>query len=173
MIDWTKLDPTFATNAQALLLECANKGVKMVPCEGLRTLDEQNRLYRQSRRTEEIRTKMKILTAKGAPYLAQCLTAVGHQKAKPYATNAVGGLSWHNWGLAMDCYWMDGPVVNWDGTGEGYQIYGELAKKIGLKWGATFSSLSDYGHVQGPMHEPADAKSYKEINDHFQLQAAK
>ena len=174
MIDWDKLDVSFSKDAQALLMACAQKGVKMIPYMGLRTLDQQNRLYRQSRSSQAVLDKASELKREGAPYLSQRLLDVGIQSHKPRVTNAVGGLSWHNWGLAMDCYWMDGDdKINWDGTAEGYQIYGEMAGKMGLKWGGDFSSLKDCGHVQAPPDEPLDIMSYADIDGHFQSQEKK
>ena len=66
-------------------------------------------------------------------------------------TSAVGGLSFHQYGLASDCaFWRDGklmadPKNPW--TMQGYKLLGEVAKSVGLVWGGNWS-IKDYGHTE-------------------------
>jgi len=66
-------------------------------------------------------------------------------------TQAGPGMSYHQYGLAADCAFLrDGQLViseqdPW--AMRGYQIYGELADRMGLTWGGRWR-MRDYGHVE-------------------------
>ena len=85
-----------------------------------------------------------MLRRNGADYLADILEMVGPQHGL-WATNALPGQSWHQHGLAVDCYWEVDSRAEWSGTAEGYQVYSKLAEEMGLV------SLypKDSVHVQG------------------------
>ena len=166
-IDWTLLDSGFAIKAQNLINLCDAQGFTMVPYCGLRTLTEEAKLWRQSRQTKEISQKIQSLIALNAPYLAQIIINVGPQPDGPWKTDTIPGLSWHNWGQAIDLYWQlpDGSI-NWDGKAQGYQVLGELATANGLKWGGDFTD-PDWDHVQLNQQEIPDLYSLKYVNDYF------
>jgi len=124
----------------------------MKPCDTLRDPYTQARLWRQSRSKAVIQKKIKELKEKGAPFLAHCIESVGPQSG-PHVTNAIPGLSWHQWGEAVDCYWSAKGKVVWDQNLKiagvnGYQAYAEEAKKLGLNSGYYWSKLKDVPHVQ-------------------------
>jgi peptidoglycan LD-endopeptidase CwlK len=150
------------------ILECRDQGYPLVPYFGLRTLSQQNRLYRQSRPLSTIQDKIKELRDKHAPYLADQLAHTPPCKAG-YVTNSVGGLSWHNWGLAVDCYLKIGNTPVWSDH-PGYTAFGEAVTRRKLKWGGTFKRLRDVGHVQFHLKEPWELYTYPEIDAHFQSQ---
>lgn len=104
------------------------RGINILITQGLRTVAEQNALYAQGR------------TAPGA-----------------IVTNARGGQSIHNYGLAFDfaVYSKDGTKIEWstsiDTSSDGYKDYlqvGAIGKSLGLKWGGDFNSIVDYPHFE-------------------------
>lgn len=134
--DLTLLVPTFRPRLETLLASCRARGVEMRPYMGLRTPLEQARLWRQSRSREQIDAKVAQLHAAGADYLADCIVRVGPQNGDP-VTNAVPGLSWHQWGEAADCFWVVKGDAEWSTKRlvnglNGYRVMAEEAKKLGL-----------------------------------------
>lgn len=101
--------------------------------QGLRTIDEQNVLYAQ-----------------------------GRTKAGPIVTNAKGGSSYHNYGLAFDfCIVIDKngdgtyDETSWDikkdndrdGTADWLEVV-KIFEEAGWEWGGKWSSIKDYPHLQ-------------------------
>lgn len=93
----------------------------------LRTYEEQNTLYAQGRTT-----KGKIVT------------------------NAKGGSSYHQFGLAIDVVLIiDGKTASWDtktdfdkdGKSDWMEVV-SIFKKHGWEWGGDFKSIKDYPHFQ-------------------------
>lgn len=151
-IDVSLLVPDFRDKLNSLMSACQGQGVEMRPYFGIRSPFEQARLWRQSRSSEEIALKIAGLRGQGAPFLAHCLESVGPQNGAP-VTNAIPGLSWHQWGEAVDCSWVVAGKTEWstqkkvDGT-NGYRVYAEQAQALGLDPGGFWKSLKDWPHVQ-------------------------
>lgn len=74
------------------------------------------------------------------------LFAQGRWTPGPIVTNARGGDSYHNWGLAFDADPYENGKVSTD-TQKFIQM-GHLGEQVGLKWGGTFKSITDYPHFQ-------------------------
>lgn len=109
------------------------KGIAIRIVQGLRTIKEQNQLYAQGR------------------------TAPGK-----IVTNAKGGSSFHNYGLAIDFailhdnngdgYYED---LSWDikadndkdGTADWLEVV-KIFEAAGWQWGGKWSSIKDYPHLQ-------------------------
>lgn len=63
-------------------------------------------------------------------------------------TNARGGESYHNYGLAVDVVFLDEKNrPSWNPRHD-WKRLGELGKKSGLKWGGDFSKLKDLCHFE-------------------------
>jgi len=140
------LHPYVKAKAEELVAN-ANKRLtgnyKIMITQGLRTKAQQNELYAQGRTQAQ-------------------LNAVGlsNVKAKPSmdkVTNARGGYSMHNYGLAIDFALrsVDGKDVTWamnkDFDGDGKADWMEVveeAKKLGFEWGGDWKSFKDYPHFQ-------------------------
>jgi peptidoglycan L-alanyl-D-glutamate endopeptidase CwlK len=94
---------------------------------GLRTFEDQEKLYNQGRTTPG-----KIIT------------------------NAKPGFSFHNYGLAFDfCLIIDGKTASWnmtkDYSGSGTSDWMEVVeyfKRKRYNWGGDFKSFKDYPHIQ-------------------------
>jgi hypothetical protein len=72
----------------------------------------------------------------------------GRTKPGGIVTNAVGGQSNHNFGMAMDVAIFDNGKYLKEGTEWQYRRFGEIAESNGLEWGGRWTSPFDPAHVQ-------------------------
>lgn len=122
-IDPTKLYPPFAAALTDLLAAALAQGAQFFVISGFRTYGEQTALWQQGR------------------------TAPGR-----IVTNAMGGQSAHNFGIAADLCrdgFVDRAGLQPDWKPEAYEILRELAPKHGLVWGGSWR-FADNPHVQLP-----------------------
>lgn len=77
------------------------------------------------------------------------LYAQGRTKPGRIVTNARGGESYHNFGLAAD-YVMQPHAALFDR--ECWCRFGACAQKHNLVWGGAWAKVRDWGHVQYPGH---------------------
>jgi len=110
------LNPEFASKLLLFEKKLAQNGIKVMLTCGYRSVEEQDRLYAQ-----------------------------GRTKPGKKVTNARGGYSWHNWGLAADYVFIINGKVTWDGP---WAMFGKIARECGLEWGGDFKSIVDRPHVQ-------------------------
>jgi len=86
----------------------------------------------------------------------EALYALGRTKPGKKVTNAKGGSSFHNYGLAIDiCLIIDGKDVSWetlkDYDGDKVADWMEVVaifKSRGWEWGGDFKSIKDAPHFQ-------------------------
>jgi LysM repeat protein len=118
------LHPVVVERAKALLDAARGAGLAVMVTQGLRTWKEQDALYRKGRTSPPI----------GKRYIV---------------TNAKGGYSWHNFGLAFDVLLLDAlGKGDWNTRHPGWRILGELGKKAGLEWGGDWKTPKDFAHFQ-------------------------
>jgi peptidoglycan L-alanyl-D-glutamate endopeptidase CwlK len=111
--------PELARRVTLLLVNFAIKGVEMRVTQGLRTYAEQDAIFAQGRN--------------------------GH-KGK-IVTNAKGGQSFHNFGIAVDlCPFVDGKA-RFDDE-KAFDSIGEEALIVGLEWGGNWKKIKDRPHIQ-------------------------
>lgn len=123
-----KLHPAIRNKVKDTYLNTNMKlpnGIRLRISQGLRTVAEQDALYAQGRTT-----KGKIVT------------------------QAKGGTSWHNWGLAVDIvilYDLDGngsfETASWDENKHWMMVVSEF-KKAGFAWGGDFRTFKDSPHFE-------------------------
>lgn len=123
----TGLHPVVAARQAELVSLAGKKGIQVVITQGYRSVEEQDELYKQGRST-----------------------------AGDIVTNAKGGQSYHNYGLAVDfaIKTSSGDVV-WDmkydgnrnGTADWLEVV-NIAKSLGFVWGGDWSDFPDYSHLQ-------------------------
>jgi peptidoglycan L-alanyl-D-glutamate endopeptidase CwlK len=122
------LQPVVVAATVALIERCYARGVNIVITQGLRAIAEQDALYAQ-----------------------------GRTKPGNIVTNAKGGTSYHNYGLAVDFALLlpNGSSVSWntsqDGDGDKVADWSEVvqeAKALGFEWGGDFVSIKDAPHFQ-------------------------
>lgn len=122
------LHPHVRPKARALIAQAAKMGIKAVITSGTRDYEEQNTLFAQGR------------TAKGI-----------------VVTNARGGQSNHNFGIAFDVTIFGGKEPVWDGPE--YQTLGTIGVSLGLEWGGAWK-FKDDPHFQ---LRPDWAKNMSEV----------
>ncbi len=114
----TKLYPNLQAKVQVLIENAHKKGLDVWIVQGMRTIEQQNELYEQGR------TKGK--------------------KGKT-VTNAKGGESYHNYGLAVDVVFHGSEPY---GESHNWKALGEAGKEAGLEWGGGWKSFPDRPHFQ-------------------------
>lgn len=123
----SKLHPKVRDEATALVKKAWSQGLRMRVTHGLRSMDEQQKLYNKGR------------TTPGA-----------------IVTYAKPGRSYHNYGLALDfcllndagkaIFWIKADLNN-DRRADWSQIV-DIFKAAGWEWGGNFKQLKDYPHLQ-------------------------
>jgi peptidoglycan LD-endopeptidase CwlK len=152
--DLDQLDPVFKAKMLQVYAACMARGYEFRPNFTGRTPWEQARLWRQGHSFEQVQSEAVRLGSAGARYLADILLAVGPQHG-PWATNALPGMSWHNFKPAKACdsfLLIDGKVV-WDGGHPGYLALAEGGAAVGL---TNMRQIHDYGHLQLEPREVPD-----------------
>lgn len=167
--DLDDLIPEFRTRVDQLLSACDSSRYPMRQFFTLRSPFEQGKLWRQSRSRQQVNAKIAELQDNGAAFLAHCIESVGSQNGR-HVTNAIPGLSWHQWGEAVDCFWLVDGDAEWstrrkiDGI-NGYANYADQAKTLGLTAGGLWTSFKDWPHVQFRSESsPGKVFSLEEIN---------
>ncbi|WP_341279347.1 M15 family metallopeptidase [Paenibacillus sp. FSL H8-0537] len=114
--------------SERLIERCYARDIPIVITQGLRTIAEQDKLYAQGRTT-----------------------------AGSIVTNARGGYSYHNFGVAIDFALLspDGKQAYWDTKRDGnvnqtvdWAEVVDEAKRLGFAWGGDWTSFKDYPHFE-------------------------
>lgn len=147
------------------------RGYTFRPTTTRRTPWDQARTWRQGRDTLAILAEIAKLRANGIHALARYIEMVGPQAGSLKVTNALPGLSWHQWLEAVDlALIIDGHAVydiDDDAHPGGkkphpaYRVLAEEAEKAGLYPGAKFG---DFPHVQIRSTEPIRLYRLDQIN---------
>ena len=114
-----------------------------------RPLEEQARLFRQSRSRRQIDLKIQKYRNRGFPFLADILESVGPCYGE-HVTNAGPGESWHNFGQAFDAVPLIGgkPAWNYLKAKPYWDAYGEAVRQAGLYWAGDWLRFREYPHAQ-------------------------
>ena len=114
--DMALLKPKVRRLAETLIEECEKEGFLVVVSRAFRTFEEQDTLY-----------------------------AKGRTEAGNIVTNAKGGRSYHNFGVAFDVR----PVIqNEEDREMRYKKTGVIGKRLGLEWGGDWKEFVDLPHFQ-------------------------
>jgi peptidoglycan L-alanyl-D-glutamate endopeptidase CwlK len=117
------LHPIVRAMCEQHLLECQQRGIDILVTSTLRDHEAQEKLYQQGRY--------------GNPGLI--------------VTNARGGDSWHNWGMAYDVVPLRHGKPVWGTTGQDLKLWTEvgiLGKLCGLEWAGDWVRFREYPHFQ-------------------------
>jgi len=144
MRDLNSLEKKFKIKVERVIELCKDESIVMVPYFTLRSPWQQAKYWRQSRSTAEVKNAIEMLHEEGAHWLAVILDGVGPQRGR-WCTNALPGLSWHQYGEAVDCYLLKNGKANWDSVS--YKRYAEISEQEGLTAGFFWRS-QDAVHVQ-------------------------
>jgi len=167
--DLDDLIPEFKEHIVTIIAEVKERGYEIRPFFTRRSIEEQARLWRQSRSSVEIRKAADRLVHEAAEYLAKVLLNVGPQHGR-WATNALPGQSWHQWGKAVDCFAINeqGKAV-WAAGYQAYEIYAEVARGRGLTAGF-YWKRRDAVHVQYNSEGVRANYTWPEIDDEMRKQ---
>ncbi|WP_163099444.1 M15 family metallopeptidase [Peribacillus alkalitolerans] len=115
------INPVVKESALEVIRQAYHEGLYVQITSGYRSYAEQNRLYAQGRT----------------------------DTSKPIVTNAEGGKSNHNYGLAVDFVIMseDGSRALWT-VNDQWRRVAEIAKKLGFAWGGDWKSFKDFPHLE-------------------------
>lgn len=114
----SKVHPELAKRVERTIDALAAAGLEVRVVQGLRTYEEQNLLYAQ-----------------------------GRLRKGPKVTNAKGGQSNHNFGLAVDLCPFDDGQPDWENA-HAFALIGEAGKTQHLEWGGDWHSFPDRPHLQ-------------------------
>ena len=147
--DIKDLAPDVQVAANLIVGGCANEDVDILIYCTLRPLEEQARLYRQSRDWIEIEHKIEKFRARGLGFLADILQDVGPWHG-PHVTNAAPGESWHGYAEAFDGVPMIGgkPAWNFNDAPFEWTIYGSMVREAGLNWSGDWKKFKEIAHAQ-------------------------
>lgn len=128
-----------------LIRRCEDEHLYIKVTDGYRSFDEQNKLYSQ-----------------------------GRSSSGKVVTNAKGGESYHNYGLAVDVAFKKGNTVTWEqydmnhNDVDDWKEIGKIGEDIGFEWGGNWTSLVDrphfqytYGKTLNELYEEVTGKSMK------------
>ena len=111
------LHPKIREKAREFILKAKENGIELRVTSGLRTWEEQDKLYAQGR------------------------TAPGSK-----VTNARGGESNHNYGLAFDVVPMENGKPNY--SSKEWNKIGDIGKSVGFEWGGDWKTIVDKPHFE-------------------------
>ena len=117
-IDMSMLHPRLRNALETLQSQCSAKGLALGFSDGYRSAAEQDALYAQGR------------TLPGS-----------------IVTNARGGYSQHNWGIAAD-FFQNIRGREWEVPF--FNTVGPLAESLGLSWGGRWTDFTDRPHLYLP-----------------------
>ena len=117
-----QLHPALASAVRAVIADLATRGIVVEVVQGLRTYKEQDELY-----------------------------AKGRTKPGPIVTQARGGQSNHNFGLAVDLCPFTDDKPDWNAPMSVWAAIGGSAEARGLEWGGSWKKFLDKPHVQLPV----------------------
>lgn len=110
--------PELARRVRSVVAALERKGLTVECVQGFRTFAEQDALWAQ-----------------------------GRLRKGPVVTNAKGGQSFHNFGLACDLCPFKGGKPDWNDA-RAFDAIGAEAKRAGLEWGGDWRKSPDRPHVQ-------------------------
>ncbi|EKZ4851755.1 M15 family metallopeptidase [Listeria monocytogenes] len=115
------MNKSVADKTRNVIKKMAKKGIYLCVAQGYRSSAEQNALYAQ-----------------------------GRTKPGAVVTNAKGGQSNHNYGVAVDLclYTSDGKNVIWESTTSRWKTVVSAMKAEEFEWGGDWKSFKDYPHFE-------------------------
>lgn len=129
----TSIQPLVQRKADMVVRDMLKLGYKIKVFQGFRSIAEQDALYAQ-----------------------------GRTKPGPIVTNARGGDSFHNYGVAVDIVFLDANNRPSWSQKHPWKTLGKVGKSHGFEWGGDWASFVDLPHFQLLMsHTLTDFKNKK------------
>lgn len=130
----TTLCPLLRRKSEELIARMESLGYKVMVQQGFRSIEEQNYLYAQ-----------------------------GRTRAGAIVTNAKGGESLHNYGVAFDITFMADGKPSWDNHWP-WDLLGKTGQELGLEWGGSWKNFVDRPHFQMLMGYSLDDFKTKNVD---------
>lgn len=129
------LNSAVAAGARKLIELAYAEGIPIQITTGYRSNAESNKLYTQGRTTAQVR--------------AAGISGLAGQPSQPRVSNAKGGESYHNYGLALDFVLLsnDGKDVIWTVNAKWKRV-AAIGKSLGFTWGGDWSGFKDNPHLE-------------------------
>jgi hypothetical protein len=164
MTDLGQLDRDFRKLVTKVLERCQADGFYLIPYVTIRNPWDQAKLYKRGRTKITIYHQVDFLRSVKAPFLADILAKTPDQIMAPKVTAALPGQSFHQWGLAVDCYVkrQDGSA-DWNSGNPGYQAYAQHALDLGLEPGG-FWTRPDWVHIQRDRGRVLDTRDWSQVD---------
>jgi peptidoglycan L-alanyl-D-glutamate endopeptidase CwlK len=140
LLDWLKVAPPATVPEAGQLDERSEKNIATLLPE-VRPLARQ--LVRDAAKAGIV---VKVISGNRTYAEQDALYAKGRTIPGPKVTNAKGGFSNHNFGLAFDLGVFKGSTYLEDGPE--YKALGLIGEKLGLAWGGRWTSFKDYPHFE-------------------------
>lgn len=112
------LQPLLRRKAEDLIVKMEGWGYKVMVHQGFRSIAEQDYLYAQ-----------------------------GRTRGGSVVTNAKGGESLHNYGVAFDMVFISDGKPSWDNRFP-WDLLGRAGQELGLEWGGAWKTFVDRPHFQ-------------------------
>lgn len=113
------INPRLAAAVEQMAVILSLENIEFRVTQALRSWDEQQKLY-----------------------------AEGRSAPGKIVTNASGGHSWHNYGLAVDLAIIEAGVIDWNAAHPAWQRMIQVGEMLGLLSGSTFRTFPDNPHFQ-------------------------
>lgn len=113
------INPRLAKAIEQMAVILSLENIESRVTQALRSWDEQDKLY-----------------------------AEGRSAPGKIVTNAPGGHSWHNFGLAVDLAIIEAGVIDWNANHPAWQRMIQVGEMLGLLSGSTFRTFPDNPHFQ-------------------------
>lgn len=94
---------------------------------------------------DELGIRLRVTQALRTIADQEALFAQGRTTPGKIVTNARGGSSFHNYGLAWDVVEIKAGVANWNPD---WKKISAIASRMGIEWGGNFKSIVDKPHFQ-------------------------
>lgn len=148
--DLNDLIPEVKQRAELVIAQCLAEKINLLIYCTFRSLEEQSKLYRQSRTKKQIDKKIKYYQSLGFSFLADILISVGPQEGVigKHVTNAGPGESYHNFHRAFDSVPLIGGKAMWQINHPSWQVYGNAVVNAGLEWAGNWKKFKEYPHAQ-------------------------
>lgn len=119
-----------AIDAYNQAVKVTPKGVHPYIDQTYRTFEESDRLYNQPHDGKDNDGDGRI------------------DEADEKVSNAKGGQSWHNYGLALDFHLQINGKDIWDENNPNWKVVVNIFKQHGFTWGGDWTGFKDYPHLE-------------------------
>jgi peptidoglycan L-alanyl-D-glutamate endopeptidase CwlK len=135
----TALHPTVHRLCNRHITACQQSGIDLLVTCTLRSGDEQNALYAQGRQPLDVVNGLRTVLG---------LAPITEKENSRTVTDARGGYSFHQYGLAYDVVPLESGKPAWDEHAGIWSRVGAIGEQCGLEWAGKWVHRTEYPHFQ-------------------------